>query len=52
MQVPPLSKRVFEKYDKDKSGTINAKEFQSMCYDMGHYLSPPELVIALKRIDT
>lgn len=48
---PPLSKRIFEKYDKDDSGTIDKDEFKAMCYDLGYYLSDAEADIAFRTID-
>ncbi|KAL6042446.1 Calmodulin [Balamuthia mandrillaris] len=49
--VPPVSKRVFDKHDKDHSGSIDEKEFRSMCYDLGYHLSDLELKMAVKRLD-
>jgi Ca2+-binding EF-hand superfamily protein len=48
---PALSRRVFEKYDKDESGTIDRNEFKAMCYDLGYYLSEAETDIAFRTID-
>jgi Ca2+-binding EF-hand superfamily protein len=48
---PPLSVRMFKKYDKDNSGSINYEEFKFLCYDLGHFLSDAELQMALKIID-
>lgn len=31
----PLSKLVFEKYDKNKDGHLSPSEFHFMVYDMG-----------------
>eukprot|EP01099_Mayorella_cantabrigiensis_P008148 TRINITY_DN7511_c0_g1_i1.p1 TRINITY_DN7511_c0_g1~~TRINITY_DN7511_c0_g1_i1.p1 ORF type:complete len:325 (-),score=74.95 TRINITY_DN7511_c0_g1_i1:157-1131(-) len=47
----PFSKQVFDKYDKDKSGEISYKEFEDLCFDLGHKLSPEELVKATKILD-
>lgn len=48
----PLSRRVFTKYDADNSGHISKEEFAELCYEMGHHLSPEELDLAYRRIDT
>jgi len=48
----PMSQRVFEKYDEDKSGTIDAGEFKLLCYDMGHHLNDQEVQLALGAIGT
>jgi hypothetical protein len=48
---PALSRRIFEKYDTDESGTIDRNEFKAMCYDLGYYLSEPETDIAFRTID-
>eukprot|EP00005_Dracoamoeba_jomungandri_P003165 CAMPEP_0174250664 /NCGR_PEP_ID=MMETSP0439-20130205/770_1 /TAXON_ID=0 /ORGANISM="Stereomyxa ramosa, Strain Chinc5" /LENGTH=169 /DNA_ID=CAMNT_0015330795 /DNA_START=8 /DNA_END=514 /DNA_ORIENTATION=+ len=49
---PPLSKRVFEKYDQDRSGSIDYDEFALCCREMGHRLTDTELQLAVKKIDT
>lgn len=46
-----LSRRIFTKYDPDNSGHIDKSEFQNLCYDMGHYLSPKEVELAVLSID-
>merc|ERR1711974_217950 len=48
---PPLSKRVFDKYDRDKSGFISPHEFKDMCYELGYFLSDDELTVAVKNLD-
>ena len=52
LKCPPLSRLVFEKYDKDGSMSIDGNEFAEMCYDMGNYLSPEQLTNALLQIDS
>eukprot|EP01087_Luapelamoeba_hula_P015520 TRINITY_DN464_c0_g1_i1.p1 TRINITY_DN464_c0_g1~~TRINITY_DN464_c0_g1_i1.p1 ORF type:complete len:164 (-),score=38.35 TRINITY_DN464_c0_g1_i1:38-529(-) len=47
----PLSKRVFNKYDTDKSGSITTKEFKDLAYEMGYFLSPSELDLATSQLD-
>eukprot|EP01090_Pellita_catalonica_P012195 TRINITY_DN2593_c0_g1_i2.p1 TRINITY_DN2593_c0_g1~~TRINITY_DN2593_c0_g1_i2.p1 ORF type:complete len:183 (+),score=41.57 TRINITY_DN2593_c0_g1_i2:360-908(+) len=47
----PLSQIVFEKYDTDKSGSVDIHEFHGMCYDLGHFLTKKETDIALKVVD-
>mmetsp|Transcript_30101 Transcript_30101/g.33624 ORF Transcript_30101/g.33624 Transcript_30101/m.33624 type:complete len:166 (-) Transcript_30101:68-565(-) len=48
---PPLSKRIFNKYDKDGGGSIACSEFNSMCYELGYKLSKEELALAIKKLD-
>ncbi|ORX77252.1 EF-hand [Anaeromyces robustus] len=47
----PISKIMFNKYDKDHSGSITLEEFKSMSYDLGYYLSDAEYDIAVKTLD-
>jgi calmodulin len=47
----PLSRRVFDKHDEDKSGTISHSELRSLCYDLGHYLNDEELAMAVAKLD-
>ncbi|CAF1138326.1 unnamed protein product [Rotaria sordida] len=47
----PVSELMFNKYDKDKNGTISRDELRSLCYDMGYYLSNDELEWACTLID-
>merc|ERR1712000_769692 len=49
---PPMSKRMFNKYDSDNSGTISLKEFRSLVYDLGHALTDVEFDLAVKMIDS
>merc|ERR1712070_150542 len=46
-----MSKIVFDKYDKDKSGTISKDELTNICYSLGHPLNDEQLTIALKLLD-
>jgi Ca2+-binding EF-hand superfamily protein len=39
--------RTFKAYDKDKSGSINAKEFKQVCKDLGHGDVTEELLKSL-----
>jgi len=48
----PMSEIVFDRHDKDKSGHIDAAEFQGLCFDMGYAFSPAEIAIALRTLDT
>lgn len=48
----PLSKIVFDKYDTDHSGKINASEFKEMVYELGYHLSDVEFSLAIKILDT
>eukprot|EP01106_Pelomyxa_sp_JSP_P018031 TRINITY_DN787_c0_g1_i9.p1 TRINITY_DN787_c0_g1~~TRINITY_DN787_c0_g1_i9.p1 ORF type:complete len:269 (-),score=106.88 TRINITY_DN787_c0_g1_i9:124-894(-) len=49
--APPLSQRVFDKYDSDKDGHITGAEFKLMCMEMGYCLSKEEHEMALKVLD-
>jgi len=48
----PLSEIVFDKYDTDKSGQIDAKEFQNLCYSLGYALTQQELDLGVKLLDS
>merc|ERR1719272_138344 len=48
---PPLSKRVFNKYDKDNNGYIAVSELQHMMYDLGHPLDSADLTHAAQVLD-
>jgi len=52
LKPPALSRRIFDKYDSNKSGKISSSEFHSLCYDMGYYLSDKEREMAIMQIDT
>jgi len=47
----PLSRVMFDKYDTDKTGTIDSKKFQMLCYDFGHFMDSTQLVLAIREID-
>mmetsp|Transcript_3792 Transcript_3792/g.12254 ORF Transcript_3792/g.12254 Transcript_3792/m.12254 type:complete len:173 (-) Transcript_3792:48-566(-) len=49
---PPLSKRVFTKYDKDGNNAMDLDEFRLLCQDNGHFFDPASLATAFRRIDT
>jgi len=49
--VQPLSKTVFQKYDKSRTGYISTGDFSFLCSDMGYNLSPAEIEIAVKLLD-
>lgn len=46
------AKAVFEKYDKDKSGALDANEFASLCFSLGGNFSKEEIDAAIKQLDT
>ena len=45
---PPVSRIVFNKYDKDNSDSMDAAEFKFMCMDLGHEYSEEELAQAVR----
>jgi Ca2+-binding EF-hand superfamily protein len=49
---PPLSKRVFDKYDRDRSQSISVREFGDLCYDLGHPFTPTEALAAVAKLDS
>lgn len=48
---PSASRIIFNKYDKDQSGEIDAEEFKFMCMDLGHELTDEQLEMAVLKID-
>jgi Ca2+-binding EF-hand superfamily protein len=42
---------MFNKFDTDKSGSIDSKEFQHLCFNLGYSLTDTELKLALKTLD-
>eukprot|EP00658_Telonema_sp_P-2_P082079 TRINITY_DN858_c0_g1_i4.p1 TRINITY_DN858_c0_g1~~TRINITY_DN858_c0_g1_i4.p1 ORF type:complete len:166 (-),score=40.69 TRINITY_DN858_c0_g1_i4:156-653(-) len=46
------SRIIFDKYDTDGDGTLDAEEFKFMCMDLGHDLSEDEQRYALLKLDT
>jgi len=48
----PLSQRIFNKYDKNQVGSIGTNELHALCLEMGVQLSPEQLEMALKVMDT
>jgi Ca2+-binding EF-hand superfamily protein len=42
----------FDKYDINKDGGISPKEFRQLCADMGYFLTPAEIELDLKLLDT
>eukprot|EP01113_Clastostelium_recurvatum_P001096 TRINITY_DN1045_c0_g1_i1.p1 TRINITY_DN1045_c0_g1~~TRINITY_DN1045_c0_g1_i1.p1 ORF type:complete len:171 (+),score=60.05 TRINITY_DN1045_c0_g1_i1:26-514(+) len=51
-QIPLVAiKSVFQKYDKDNSGTIGRYEFKNLCYELGYFMSDDEVKTALDMID-
>ena len=49
---PPVSRIVFNKYDKDNSDSMDAAEFKFMCMDLGHEYSEEELAQAVLKLDS
>ncbi|TPX33581.1 hypothetical protein SmJEL517_g03565 [Synchytrium microbalum] len=46
-----VSRIVFDKYDVDRSGSIDAKEFRTLVYEFGYFLSDQELEMAVRILD-
>eukprot|EP00128_Syssomonas_multiformis_P014453 Colp12_sorted_trinity150504_noHs@21389 len=46
-----LSKIVFDKYDKDKSGQITHTEFHLICYEMGDFMPKNDADLLFSQID-
>jgi len=51
-KAKPLSEIVFEKYDTDKSGEIDAGEFRNLCYSLGYGLTSEEVELGVKVLDS
>jgi len=51
-QCGSLSQRVFNKYDTEQRGSIGTKELHSLCLEMGVELSPEQLEVAIKVMDS
>jgi len=47
-----LSQRIFQKYDTDEDGSIGVKELHALCLEMGYELSPEQLEVAIKVMDS
>ena len=47
-QSEPLSEIMFNKFDQDKSGSIDSSEFHQLCFNLGNALTDTELQLALK----
>jgi Ca2+-binding EF-hand superfamily protein len=52
MTIPERVQLMFDKYDTDGSGKINAKEFRNLTMDMGYYFTDEELEMQLRVFDT
>jgi len=48
----PLSQRIFTKYDTDQDGSIGCNELHALCMEMGVEMSPEQLEVAVKVMDT
>ena len=48
----PISRKIFDKHDTDKSGSISPEELKAMCHELGHHLSDEEFALALAKLDT
>jgi Leucine-rich repeat (LRR) protein len=47
----PLTLILFEKYDQDRSGTIDKSELKDLCYDFGYYMNEAEFELAFMKLD-
>jgi len=48
----PLSQRIFNKYDTDQDGSIGTNDLYALCLEMGTMLTPEQLEVALKVMDS
>jgi len=48
----PLSQRIFVKYDTDQDGSIGVNELHALCMEMGVDMSPEQLEVAVKVMDS
>jgi Ca2+-binding EF-hand superfamily protein len=48
---PALSRRIFDKFDTDRSGSIDSKELQRMSLEFGVWLEGNALQMALRAMD-
>jgi len=48
----PLSQRIFNKYDADQDGSIGTNELHALCMEMGFAMSPEQVEMAIKVMDT
>jgi len=48
----PLSQRIFVKYDTDQDGSIGVGELHALCLEMGVEMSPEQLEVAVKVMDS
>jgi hypothetical protein len=46
-----MAEIMFAKFDTDKSGHMDEKEFQQLCFALGYALSPVEVTLALRVLD-
>eukprot|EP01105_Mastigella_eilhardi_P016956 TRINITY_DN3893_c0_g1_i2.p1 TRINITY_DN3893_c0_g1~~TRINITY_DN3893_c0_g1_i2.p1 ORF type:complete len:328 (-),score=116.82 TRINITY_DN3893_c0_g1_i2:100-1083(-) len=46
-----LARRVFDKYDSDKDGSITREDLGKLCMEMGYMLSEEELTAAIRLLD-
>eukprot|EP00730_Choanoeca_flexa_P012308 TRINITY_DN393_c0_g1_i2.p1 TRINITY_DN393_c0_g1~~TRINITY_DN393_c0_g1_i2.p1 ORF type:complete len:169 (+),score=51.15 TRINITY_DN393_c0_g1_i2:46-552(+) len=49
--MPLLSKIIFNKHDKDGSGSIDASELKEIAYQLGHPMTDAQIAEGLKEID-
>lgn len=47
----PMSEIMFKKFDTDNSGSIDSKELQHLCFNMGYSLTDAELDLAMLTLD-
>ena len=46
------AKQVFDEYDKDHSGALDAKEFTALTFSLGGNFTQEEIANAMKQLDT
>ena len=47
-QNVPISRKMFDKHDTDKSGCISSSELRVLCRELGHHLSDEEFALVCR----
>lgn len=51
-RCPGRAKEVFDNFDKDKSGSLDANEFAALTFSLGGNFTKEEIDAAIKQLDT